>query len=721
MATTTDDKQADRRRLADWLAAYARCSGDADEHLERSLALIDELPADERRASIGLVRRALEALMRLSPDPTTVEATLLIPLALGDGADRELASLPVSREVRELLAQLRTLTLFGREYLPDDQARAEGLRRLLMALVADVRVVMIALAWQLARLHESRDADEETRQQLARETRLIHAPLANRLGIWQLKWELEDLAFRYLEPSTYRRISRLVAERRDDRQAFIESFMERLRTVVSGAGVEAEVSGRAKHIYSIWRKMQRKGLDFHELFDVRAVRVLVETVEQCYTVLGLVHTHWQPVPGEFDDYITNPKSNLYQSLHTAVTTDSGRVVEVQIRTHEMHRHAELGVAAHWRYKEGGPRDEALDKRIGVMRQLLESQDAEDAESLLESFGNVTTEDRVYVLTPAGEVRDLAAGATPLDFAYQIHTEVGHRCRGARVNGRIVPLTHTLANGERVEILTAKEPRPSRDWLIPRLGYLRTGRARAKVRQWFRQANQEDNLAAGRQAVEAEFRRLDLDPAEVERVLDRFSVTRSEDLFVNVGAGDVTALQVAQAVERLHARESRAREGIAVQKPQPEAREDDDVRVEGVGSLMHHMARCCQPVPGEAIAGYITRGRGVSIHRQDCRQFLSLQRQEPERVLDVRWSNAARSRYPSRILIEAFDRRELIKDIGTLLASEKVNVTAMNADHPDGGESVRIELTVQVEDFDQLATLLNRLQTLPSVTDARRLR
>jgi GTP pyrophosphokinase len=673
--------------------------------------------------SLQIAHGALSALERIAPEPAVVEACLLLPLALRSDSGELRLPAQCSEEVEALLKQLRTLTFFGRTYLPDDQTRAEGLRQLLMALVADVRVVLIALAWQIARLHVARDADEATRREIARETQMIHAPLANRLGIWQLKWELEDLAFRYLEPDTYQRISRLVAEKRSDRQAFIDQFMNRLRALLEESGIRAEVTGRAKHIYSIWRKMQRKGLDFHELFDVRAVRVLVDSVEQCYSALGLVHTRWQPVPGEFDDYITNPKANLYQSLDTAVSTSSGRVVEVQIRTHEMHRHAELGVAAHWRYKEGGPRDDALEKRIGVMRQLLEGQEGEDDDqALLESFANLTTEDRVYVLTPRGEVRDLAAGATPLDFAYLIHTEVGHRCRGARVNGRIVPLTYQLRNGDRVEILTAKEPRPSRDWLIPRLGYIHTARARAKVRQWFRQANQEENLAAGRQAVEAEFRRLDLGLDEIRRVMEKFNATRVDDLYVSVGAGDVTATQVAQAVERLRVRERKETEGIAVQrKPVDSGGVDDDVRIEGVGSLMHQMARCCQPVPGDPIVGYITQGRGVSIHRQDCRQFLNLQRRQPERVLDVQWASGSRSRYPSRILVRAWDRRELIKDIGTLLAAERVNVTGMNAQHGDTGDEVSIELTVQVEDFDQLSTLLSRLQAIPSVTDARRLR
>lgn len=706
--------------LRQWLLSYAERRGKPSPDFAAAVAALEARPAEDG----VLVLDALRALSRLSPDPSTVLATLLVPLALEDSLDwSELLPEAERDDVSALMGQLLTLSHFGRNYLPDDQAHAEGLRRLLMALVADLRVVLIALAWQVARLKASRDADEATQRAVAHETRLIHAPLANRLGLGQLKWELEDLAFRCLEPEAYRRISRLVAERRADREAFIEAFMDELRRLLAESGIRAEVTGRVKHIYSIWRKMQRKGLDFHELFDVRAVRVLVDTIEQCYTVLGLAHQSWQPVPGEFDDYITNPKANLYQSLHTAISSASGRIVEIQIRTHDMHRHAELGVAAHWRYKEGGPRDDALEKRIGVMRQLIESQDGEsdDDSALLEGFQNLTSEERVYVLTPRGEVRDLAAGATPLDFAYLIHTEVGHRCRGAQVNGRIVPLTHPLSNGDRVEILTGREARPSRDWLVPRLGYITTARARSKVRHWFRQANQDQHLADGRQSVEAEFRRLALEVEDASRVLERFNASRVEDLWVAVGAGDITATQVAQAVERLHEKKRRKADGIAVhssaRKP---AEPGDDVRIEGLGGLMHQMARCCQPLPGDGISGYITRGRGVSIHREDCRQFRNLQRREPERVLEVRWVTGPKTLYPSRILIQAWDRRELIKDIGTLLAAEKVNVTSMNAQHTADNE-VGIELTIQVGDFAQLAALLGRLQMIPGVTRAQRLK
>ena len=699
---------------------YRRSTGDAFE--DGLTAAADALIERGDDHVVECVVAALRALSRLSPDPATVAATLMLPLS--DGPD-EFAAATITDlpdDTVELGHQLKTLTHFGRTYLPDDNARAEGLRRLLLALIADVRVVLIALAWQLARLQQARNLEPMERQELARETQLIHAPLANRLGVWQLKWELEDLAFHYTDPRTYANIRELVAERRADREAFISGFMEQLGDVTRSAGIAGEISGRPKHIYSIWRKMQRKGLDFHELFDVRAVRVLVDTIAECYTVLGLVHTHWQPVPGEFDDYIANPKANLYQSLHTAVTGSGNRVVEVQIRTHDMHRHAELGVAAHWRYKEGGPRDPAQEKRINSMRKLLEGIDPDDSDAdLLESFQQGVSEDRVYVLTPRGEVRDLAAGATPLDFAYLIHTDVGHRCRGARINGRIVPLTTPLKNGDRIEILTAKEPKPSRDWLSPQLGYIRTARARGKVRHWFKQAHFDDNLAAGRQAVDNEFRRLDLDTGELDRLLGTFNFQRTDDLLVAVGSGELTARQLAGALERLHESEAPPPSTLPLKTRPPSTGEADDVRIEGVGNLLYQIARCCQPVPGDLIGGYITRGRGVSIHRQDCRQFIHLGNQHPERIIEVNWSDQARGRYSARIQIEAGDRRELIRDIGNLLATENVNVTAMNARSADQADRIAIELSVQVEDFDQLAGLLGRLQTIPGIISARRLR
>lgn len=704
-------------KIQKWLSDYCQTAGVAVD--DTLLAFAQTIGGDASDQTLDIILKALKNLEPLSPDPATVAATLgfALPKDSPHFAHAALATIP---STHRLVEQLQRLDYFGQTYQSTNESHAEGLRRLLLALIEDVRVALIALAWQLARLQAARRLDDSKRKAIAEQTRLIHAPLANRLGIWQLKWALEDLAFQYLEPQTFQRIRRLVDEQREERQTNIQRFMDKLSSQIEETGIDAEVSGRAKHLYSIWRKMQRKGLDFHELFDVRAVRVLVSTVAECYSVLGLVHTHWKPVPGEFDDYITNPKANLYQSLHTAVVGISGRVIEVQIRTREMHHHAEFGVAAHWRYKEGGPRDATLENRIGVMRQLFESTDQSDQE-LIESFENLTSEDRVYVLTPTGEVKDLVAGATPLDFAYLIHTEVGHRCKGARINGRIVPLTTELNNGDRVEVLTAKEANPSRDWMVPRSGYIKSARARAKVRQWFKQANHEENLIAGRQTLEAELKRLDLDPAGLSEVVSDFNFRSLDELCVAVGCGDLTASQVANAIERKIAKDNRPSLEVPTRSSAPAPSRSGDIRIEGVGQLMHQLARCCQPVPGDDIEGYITRGRGVSVHRADCKQFINLQRQDPDRVVSVHWQTKSSEKYPAKIIIDAWDRSGLIKDIGMVMSTENVNVTELKGMPTNSEEAVEIALAVQVTDFDQLSTVISRLLGIRGVLSARRVR
>ncbi|MDX1624985.1 MAG: bifunctional (p)ppGpp synthetase/guanosine-3',5'-bis(diphosphate) 3'-pyrophosphohydrolase [Wenzhouxiangellaceae bacterium] len=692
-----------------WLKQYP-----ADEKAAALLERLAERLDDETARSTALAADMLKALNPLSPDATTVAAVLVIGRrSAGDEVD---ANLPDS--VARLVEQFGRVVRFDRRYLPDSAERAENLRRLILAMIADVRVALLVLAWQLARMHLARD--DETRRALARETQAIHGPLANRLGVWQLKWQLEDLAFRYLEPDQYARIERQVAEQRADRERAIRDFMDDLSAALDEAGITHEISGRAKHTYSIWRKMQRKGLDVHELFDVRAVRVLVDDVGNCYAALGLVHSRWRPVPGEFDDYISQPKPNLYRSLHTAVQGPSGRVFEVQIRTHEMHAHAELGVAAHWRYKEGGPSDAALEQRVGVMRQLIEQADAGDDATLVENFETLTSEDRVYVLTPNGDVVDLVQGSTALDFAYHVHTEVGHRCRGAKVNGRIVPLTHELANGDRVEILTGKQPSPSRDWLNPQLGYLKSGRARGKVRQYFRALQFDENLAAGRAAVEAEMKRLDVDDTHLPEVARQYNLRSVDDLMASVGAGNLTATQVVHALlRRRPARDDDA--GIPVRAVDDRGAPDDAVRIEGVGNLVHQLARCCSPVPGDAIAGFITRSRGVSIHRADCAQYLRLASRHPERRIRVDWKRSGAARYPVRVRIEAWDRRDLIRDVGAVLSSHGLGARAMSAGRGTETDAVFIDLELEVPDLDQLSTLLGRLQSLPNVTSVQRRR
>jgi len=676
---------------------------------------------ERSEADAEVARRMLRHLEPLSPDRTTVLAALVV--AGTDDAGE--SPIEIGEATARLVEQFHRVVHFDRRYLPDSASRAEGLRRLILALIQDVRAVLLVLAWQLARMQVARD--DEARRTLAREVRAIHAPLANRLGIWQLKAPLEDLAFRYLEPESCARIERLVAEQRDERERYIDAFMQQLSAKLDAAGIVHEINGRAKHIYSIWRKMQRKGLNFHQLFDVRAVRVLVNDVAGCYSVLGLVHNHWQPVPGEFDDYISNPKPNLYRSLHTAVRGIQGRVFEVQIRTHEMHEHAELGVAAHWRYKEGGPRDEALEQRVGMMRQLIESGEGEhdpahDDETLIENFESLTSEDRVYVLTPRGDVIDLAQGATALDFAYHVHTEVGHRCRGAKVNGRIVPLTHVLANGDRVEVLTSNQAHPSRDWLNPQLGYLHSGRARTKVRHYFRQLNYDENLAAGRAALEGELKRLGLAQFDLEPVAEQFNFRRVEHLLAAIGAGDLTAAQVGQSALRLSGeRESRKPDLPFRRSAQEPEQPASEIRIEGIGNLVYQLARCCRPVPGDPIAGFITRTRGVSIHREDCAQYLRLAARQPERCIRVDWSRSAGTRYPVRVKIDAWDRRDLLKDIGSVISNHGLSVNTMNAARGDQPEAVTIELTLEVENLEQLGTLLGKFQAITNVSSVRRLR
>jgi GTP pyrophosphokinase len=603
---------------------------------------------------------------------------------------------------------------------------AEGLRRLLLALVKDVRVVLIDLSWQLVLLRRAK-ADSRVAEALARETILIHAPLANRLGIWQLKWELEDLSFRYQEPEQYRKIARLVAEHRDERERFISEFMDKLSETLATAGLHAEVRGRPKHIYSIWKKMQRKGLDFHQLFDVRAVRVLVDDLPSCYSALGLVHTLWQPIPGEFDDYITTPKGNSYQSLHTAVANRDGKAVEIQIRTHEMHEHAELGVAAHWRYKEGGPTDPAFDNKIAIMRQLLDSsEDDLDDQSLLDSFHSATTEDRVYVLTPQGQVVDLAAESTVLDFAYHVHTEVGHRCKGAKVNGRIVPLTHIVSTGDRVEILTARQPNPSRDWLNPKLGYIHGARARSKVRQWYKRESRDENLRAGKEALEAEARRMSTALSDVGVVLEKFSMKSADDLYVAVGNGDLTTGQVFNAIARTKAEQAVPQaEDLLTRAPvrQRTTRKNGagDIIIEGVGNLMTTMAKCCHPVPGDPVVGYVTRGRGVTIHREDCGQVVHWQSENSPRLLQVNWGEKPTTHYSVQLLVRAFDRRDLIRDISTALSAAETQVTDISSRLDESLDEVTIHLKVRVRDYEQLSELLSRLGNVSNVIEAKRLR
>ena len=603
----------------------------------------------------------------------------------------------------------------------------EGMRRLLLALVRDLRVVPIVLARQLSRMRACERLPEDERRALAQLTRDIHAPLANRLGIWQLKWELEDLAFRVLEPDTYGAIARLLDDNRAGRERYIDAAMRQLRDALAAQGITGDVAGRPKHIFSIWKKMRRKDAPIGELYDLRALRVLVDDVAACYATLGVVHALWLPVPSEFDDYIARPKPNGYRSLHTAVIGPEGKTLEVQIRTREMHAQAELGVAAHWRYKEGSAAGgAAMDKRIAWMRKLLEqaADAAREGEATpLQGMDADLVEDRVYALTPRGEVVDLPQGGTVLDFAYQVHTMVGHRCRGAKVDGRIVPLNTQLRTGERVEILTGKTAEPRRDWLQAGAGFLASGRSRDKVRAWFNKLDRARNLQAGRELLDRDLRRLGLLNADLAPVLARFNAASVDDLLVLVALGDVGPNQVGRALLDLER---------AAQEPAPPAPAalparpagaaapgPGAVTVEGVDNLLVQVARCCQPLPGEPITGYLTRARGVSVHRPDCAAFLRLAARQPARVLPVEWGSRRREQEVG-IRIEGVDRKWLLKDITTLVAQVGVHVASLHAEPVRGGHGrVRVQLQARIADFGQLGQLLSRLEALPGIQSVRR--
>jgi len=695
------------RSLAQWLA----CSGQPPVVLAGALEACAGRPVNQAECC-----DTLDLLGMLGCDAPTQAAALWFELARVDPALWAARGPGLPPDVQRLVAGQQAaeqVWALHAQRAPD--AAAEGLRRLLLAIVRDLRVVFVLLARQLARMRAAAALPAEQAAALARLSRDIHAPLANRLGIWQLKWELEDLSFRHLQPDTYRRIAKLLDERRVDREEFIRQSLDELQQALDAAGLHAELAGRPKHIYSIWKKMQRKSLDFSDLYDIRAVRVLVDSVTDCYAALGVVHARWPHLPNEFDDYIARPKPNGYQSLHTAVVGPAGKTLEVQIRTRAMHRANELGVAAHWRYKEGGGGDAEFEAKIAWMRKLLEPRGGDDS-TLAADLQTELLEDRVYLLTPKGEVFDLARGATVLDFAYLIHTEVGHRCRGAKVNGRIVPLTFQPQSGDRVEILTTKVAEPSRDWLSPHHGYLNTARAKDKVRAWFRRIAHDANLGVGRGMLERELKRLALPTADVGRLPAHFHLQTQDELLIALALGEVTPGQIARVLQEA----AQPPSPVPTLPPaRPTTLEQGALSIEGVGNLLTTLARCCQPLPGDAVRGYITKGRGVSVHRADCGSLARLARRDPDRVIEVSWGRVASQAYEVDVELLGYDRKELQKDVTNLISNAGTHIIASSSRlRPQSGE-VEMRYTLRVRDFEQLSTLLGRLLALPNVTEVRR--
>ena len=679
---------------------------------------------DRHGESPEVLADTLALLACLEADPDVVAAA-----ALHAAPDREQRQAEARGEVTPAVAlllegQRAAAQVWALHAEHRESGNPEGLRRLLLAIVRDLRVVPILLARQLARLRHADALPEPERRAVAQLARDIHAPLANRLGIWQLKWELEDLAFRQLEQATYQKIARLLDEKRVERERHIDQAQAALRAALAAQGVDADVAGRPKHIYSIWKKMQRKQVPIGELYDLRAVRVLVDDIPACYAALGVAHALWTPIPSEFDDYIARPKRNDYRSLHTAVIGPEGKTLEVQIRTREMHQQAELGVAAHWKYKEGRGRDAgraadaAMDKRIAWMRRLLE-QPADGDAALMGELRQELVEDRIYVLTPRGEVIDLPQGGTPLDFAYQVHTEVGHRCRGAKVDGRIVPLDHRLRSGDRVEILTGKEAEPRRDWLVESNGFLASGRSREKVRNWFHRLDRARNVQAGRELLDRELRRVGLLQADLAPARTRFNAATDDDLQVLGALGDVGPHQVARAL--LEHERAQAGEPAPARPPAPRRRpaaRPATFTVQGVDNLLVQLARCCQPLPGEVVAGYLTAGRGVSVHRADCATLERLAARQPQRRLPVDWGEAPGSQDVDVQLL-ALDRKWLLKEVTNTIAQANAHVGSIRSDNARTGGRVRLRMRLRVGDFGQLSELLGKLAALPGVEDVRR--
>lgn len=590
----------------------------------------------------------------------------------------------------------------------------ETLRKTFLAMDSDVRVVLIKLADRLHNMRTLGAFPEAKRRRIAQETLDIFAPLANRLGIWQMKWELEDLSFRYTNPEKYKEIAEQLAERREAREAEVQQISKAISKLVEAAGIKVEITGRSKHIFSIYHKMIEKGKSFDLVRDVRGIRLIVPDVAACYTVLGLIHTHWRPIPGEFDDYIAAPKDNFYQSLHTVIIYDDGKPVEVQIRTREMDENAEIGIAAHWRYKEGGGRGK-YDERINWLRRVMEwKQDVDDAQEFVDSMKTDVFKDRVYVFTPHGDIIDLPAGSTPIDFAYHVHTTVGDRCRGAKVNKKLVPLDYTLKTGEQVEILTAKQGGPSRDWLNPNLGLVRTQRARSKIKAWFQKQNREQNVTQGKEILEHEIQRLglaELDENGLKALAQNYQRT-PEELYNAIGCGDLTIGRVVNKL--LEAKES---DDILVVVPaSSEVVPTEAVTVLGLKGLLTAMAKCCNPTPGDEIIGYITRGHGATIHRQDCPNILRIK--DRERLVKVSWGENVRT-YPVPIRIRAFDRQGLMGDITTLLNSENVNIVDVQVGISKNLADLR--LVIEVRDINQLSRMLARIENLPNVLEAQRVR
>ncbi|NQY64772.1 MAG: GTP diphosphokinase [Alteromonadaceae bacterium] len=678
----------------------------------------------------------VEILASLNLDKDSLCAAFLIPLQEYNCISTEYIEDNFSKQVLLLCKGVKQMdAIKALQQTQSNQVavnQVDNIRRMLLSMVEDVRAVVIKLAERLCNLRIVKESDEETRVLAAKETANIYAPLANRLGIGQLKWELEDIAFRYLHPDVYKKIAKLLDEKRLDRERYMLEFVNFLTTQLDKLGIKGTVYGRPKHIYSIWKKMQQKSLDFDQLFDVRAVRIIVEEIQDCYGALGIVHTNWQHLHHEFDDYVATPKANGYQSIHTVVLGPEGKPVEVQIRTKQMHDDAELGVAAHWRYKEGsaggksGDKKTGFDEKISWLRKILQWQeDVSESGELLDELRSQVFEDRIYVFTPNGDVIDLPVGATPLDFAYYIHSNVGHCCIGAKVFGRIVPFTHRLQTGDQLEILTSKNPNPSRDWLNPNLNYIHTPRARAKVQHFFKLQDRDKYISQGKEQLDNELSKLSLTHVNLDGATKRFNVNNLEELYAAIGSGNARLLQVIHYLEQQDGKSKPLPEidPQSLVKPSSVSKSGGDgnaITVSGVGNLLTHMAKCCQPVPGDQISGFITQGRGISVHRFDCEQLSNSLSQQPERIVEVQWGDENKKSYQASIQLIANDHQGLMRDVSTIIANERVSIVGMESHLDSAKETMAMVIKIEIANNEILSRLISKLLQLDAIASVKRL-
>ncbi|MCX8641395.1 MULTISPECIES: GTP diphosphokinase [unclassified Gilliamella] len=676
----------------------------------------------------------VEILSTLSMDVNSLSAALLLPFLESKIIRREDIPEDFDREITHIISSIiRMKDLRQLRAIRNGNATTEqidSIRRMLLAMVNDFRSVVIKIAERITYLRNLMNAPKEEQVLAAKECFNIYAPLANRLGIGQLKWELEDFCFRYLYPDQYRMIAIKLQEKRLDRELYINKFVKTLQDLMNQDHIHAEVYGRPKHIYSIWRKMERKHLQFEELYDIRAVRIICDRVEDCYNALGIVHSHYKHIAKEFDDYVANPKPNGYQSIHTVVYGPQDKTIEIQIRTEQMHNDAELGIAAHWKYKEGTTdKMTAYDQRISWLRQLLTWQkEMSESGEIQEAVRSQIFDDRVYVFTPKGDVVDLPAGSTPLDFAYHIHSDVGHRCIGAKVNGRIVPFTYMLKIGDQVEVITQKQPNPSRDWLNPNTGFVNSSRARAKIQAWFKKQDRDKNIAAGQQILENELEPLNISIKSVEKILiAKYNAHSFDEVLAGIGSGDIRINQLVNFINAQFNKPTAEEEDEAVlkqisQKSTAQTKnttKSGEIIIEGVGNLMYTIANCCRPIPGDPIVGFVTQGRGISIHRADCEQLQELKNHAPERITSAAWSENTQSSYTMIVRIIANDRSGLLRDITTIVANEKVNVLGVSSRSDTKQQLATIDMDLQIFDHDSLNRVLNKIKQLPDVVEAKR--